>query len=114
MTHRYPERACLNCGHKIDAADSLTTADAPSEGDVMVCIKCAALMIYGNAGAFRLPTPEERAEVLADRDTINTLEMVRHAAYVDPTFGERRCEACGKTYQGPALYCSFECAVGDA
>lgn len=35
-------------------------------------------------------------------------------AYRDDTFPERLCDGCGKLYRGPAVYCSLECAVGDA
>jgi predicted amidophosphoribosyltransferase len=34
--------------------------------------------------------------------------------YRDQRFVERACDRCGKAYQGPAVYCSFECAVADA
>ncbi|HEV8503680.1 MAG TPA: hypothetical protein VGR63_19065 [Casimicrobiaceae bacterium] len=36
------------------------------------------------------------------------------SAYVDDAFEPRACDRCGKTYQGPAVYCSLECAVADA
>jgi ribosomal protein S27AE len=36
------------------------------------------------------------------------------AAYVDPAYSERLCDRCGKPYQGPAVYCSLECALADA
>jgi hypothetical protein len=35
-------------------------------------------------------------------------------AYRDDSFPERECDHCGKTYQGPAVYCSLECAMADA
>jgi hypothetical protein len=114
--HRFPARRCLNCGHEVDAADSLATPNAsrPSEGDVCVCIKCAEAMIFNADLSFRWPTPEERAEILAEPDTADTITAVRHAAYRNPAFSERTCDRCGKPYQGPAVYCSFECAVADA
>lgn len=36
-----------------------------------------------------------------------------HPEYYDPSFPERTCdrEECGKTCRGPAVYCSFTCAV---
>jgi hypothetical protein len=113
-THRFPKRRCLNCGHEVDTADSLSTPNAPpSEGDVCVCIKCAEPMIFTADLSFRWPTPEERAEILAEPDTRDTITAVRHAAYRNLAFSERTCDHCGKPYQGPAVYCSFECAVDD-
>ena len=34
--------------------------------------------------------------------------------YRDEGFLERPCDHCGKPYQGPAVYCSLECALDDA
>lgn len=36
------------------------------------------------------------------------------AAYHDPNYPERPCDRCGKSYNGPAVYCSIECAIADA
>jgi hypothetical protein len=45
-------------------------------------------------------------------------EFFRHlrdpdAAYQDPSFPERVCDHCGQSYRGPAVYCSFPCALAD-
>jgi hypothetical protein len=36
--------------------------------------------------------------------------------YVDESFKERNCNNsdCNKPYKGPAVYCSFDCALADA
>lgn len=34
--------------------------------------------------------------------------------YVDDRFPERNCNHCGQAYQGPAVYCSYQCAEADA
>lgn len=34
--------------------------------------------------------------------------------YRDDRCPERECDFCGKTYQGPALYCTLSCAQADA
>jgi len=34
--------------------------------------------------------------------------------YRDPRWPERACDRCGLPYQGPAVYCSLECAIADA
>lgn len=36
------------------------------------------------------------------------------AAYRDDTYEERACDRCGAPYRGPAVYCSFSCALADA
>jgi ribosomal protein L37E len=36
------------------------------------------------------------------------------AAYCNSVYPARACDGCGKSYQGPAVYCSLECAVADA
>lgn len=35
-------------------------------------------------------------------------------AYHDPRYPPRRCDACGREYTGPAVYCSLACAESDA
>lgn len=34
--------------------------------------------------------------------------------YHDARFLERQCDHCGRAYQGPAVYCSLDCALADA
>jgi len=50
------------------------------------------------------------------RQRLDALEAQQRAeaAYIDPSFPERACDRCGKTYQGPAVYCSLACAIADA
>ena len=38
----------------------------------------------------------------------------RGGVYRNKRFSERECDRCGKSYRGPAVYCSFECAEADA
>ena len=40
--------------------------------------------------------------------------LVAEASYRNPSFFARKCDHCGKTYRGPAVYCSLECALADA
>jgi hypothetical protein len=61
--------------------------------------------------------PRDRAERFCVRcgflDDPNPLTE-RAAAYHDALFPERACDACGKPYRGPAVYCSLRCAIDDA
>lgn len=36
------------------------------------------------------------------------------AAYINSSYPERNCDYCGLPYRGPAVYCSFTCAISDA
>lgn len=36
------------------------------------------------------------------------------SSYHNDDYPERLCDRCGKTYRGPAVYCSLECALADA
>jgi hypothetical protein len=39
---------------------------------------------------------------------------IAEAAYHNDRFPARGCDFCGKTYNGPAVYCSLSCALADA
>lgn len=36
------------------------------------------------------------------------------ASYNDTRWPVRACDRCEKDYQGPAVYCSLDCALADA
>lgn len=40
--------------------------------------------------------------------------VTARAAYRDDQCVEQKCQHCQKPYRGPAMYCSFACAVEDA
>lgn len=35
-------------------------------------------------------------------------------SYLDERCEPRLCDRCGRSYRGPAIYCSLQCAVADA
>jgi hypothetical protein len=47
-------------------------------------------------------------------EDVNPLTERARARYRDASFPERACDACGKPYRGPAVYCSLDCAIADA
>jgi hypothetical protein len=51
----------------------------------------------------------DRAGFLYER-----LNHASSAAYRDDRCAERRCDHCGTSYRGPAVYCSLGCALLDA
>lgn len=59
---------CPHCGYISDAVTSLEGAAHPSDGSVSICIDCGLIAVIDSRAPFglRLPTPDERAEMLAD------------------------------------------------
>lgn len=47
------------------------------------------------------------------REAARILTAAR-TAYHDPSYPPRDCDACGRHYTGPAVYCSLGCALADA
>jgi phage FluMu protein Com len=114
VAHRIAENRCPYCQTVLTAASSFIDTVAPSEGDITVCINCAEPLIFTADGGIRPPTEAELAEIATHEDYLRTQNAVRAAAYRDQRFSERACDHCGKPYRGPAVYCSFECAIADA
>jgi DNA-binding transcriptional ArsR family regulator len=50
----------------------------------------------------------------ARRMVVQPTSAIAEAAYYDNSYRARDCDRCGKSYQGPAVYCSLVCAVADA
>jgi hypothetical protein len=56
---------------------------------------------------------EDQARAAAEVSRAAAAQKAR-SAYRDDSFAERTCDRCGRSYRGPAVYCSLECAVADA
>lgn len=67
--------ACPACGSDNDAATQVAgdPVAAPSPGDLMVCIDCAAPAVMGPDGALQLAPPE----VLVDSDLRRAVQAVK-------------------------------------
>jgi hypothetical protein len=76
--------------------------DHPHEFFRMSIVDAEASQEQGDALLQRLLPP------LPDRWT----EYAR-ASYEDKSFPQRSCDHCKRLYQGPAVYCSIECAIAD-
>lgn len=70
---------------------------------------------------YRLVIEDTRSMDEAERFMADVLPAVpgrvttlARAAYRDDKYHPRSCDRCGETYRGPAIYCSFECAIADA
>jgi hypothetical protein len=52
-----------------------------------------------------------RCKLFADGPvTPERLRLAAGLAYHNPDFPLRACDACGRPYRGPAIYCSISCA----
>ena len=61
--HHVPDSHCLECHAVIDMAGGIRTEDAPSPGDISLCLYCGHVMIYGENLGLREPTDSEIVEI---------------------------------------------------
>ncbi len=74
--------------------------------------RCAGCQFVADA---RPADREELRAELARREVIGTPRpRAAVEAYADPAYPPRPCDHCGRSYQGPAVYCSISCALADA
>jgi hypothetical protein len=85
---------CGHCQKEIWIANSSPTVDETW------CIDCGIAEAEKDMAAvtFEPITERQKADI---------------ADYYDEKYVARPCDYCGKMYQGPALYCSLECATDD-
>jgi len=90
---------CEGCGfHLISFVDQV-----PSDG---FCAVCALLSEF--------EAPENLMPMRRRCEPGGWISERTMRAYRDRRFPERSCDHCGKPYQGPAVYCSIDCALADA
>ena len=63
------ERACLNCGW-------ILTAAKPQDGNVLVCVNCATVLIFTADRELRLPTKNELPGLMARPDVFGMVSAV--------------------------------------
>lgn len=68
---------CSACGHVMDRSANFTGNDAPNEGDLCLCIACAAFYVR-ETNAWRQMTPQEFGALHPD----NCAEMLRLRATI--------------------------------
>lgn len=78
---------------------------ALTPGTLTYCHICLGEMLEPDENPYPCPHCGAIAIVVGSSD---------HDPYRDMTFAERGCDHCGQKYQGPAVYCSLECALEDA
>ena len=46
IIHETPTNKCSACGYVMDRATTISGDDAPSAGDISVCLKCGCIAMY--------------------------------------------------------------------
>lgn len=71
---KLPECHCLQCGHKMNASGSVDgSLDLPEPGDLVLCLKCGAVMKHADDMSVRGMTEQEMDELIADTETMDEL-----------------------------------------
>lgn len=69
-----PECNCLKCGKKMNASGSTDgSPHLPEPGDLVLCIKCGAVMKHADDMTLRGMTEQEMDELVADTETMDEL-----------------------------------------
>jgi hypothetical protein len=80
MAHQMQVQICVSCGKTLDAATLPEGEDAPSPGDISLCLYCGHLMAYADDLELRNLTDEEMHEVAGDP---HILRMQRARGRID-------------------------------
>lgn len=80
---KIPESLCLKCGYRLNAS---ATADGsqglPDPGDLMVCLKCGAVMVHADDLSPRGMTDEEMDQLQSDTEAMNELAKAVKNVYL--------------------------------
>jgi Zn ribbon nucleic-acid-binding protein len=84
---KIPQSHCLQCGYKVDASASTDGSKAlPAPGDIVVCMKCGAVMKHADDMSLRGMSDQEMDELTADTEfmdeiarAVQKVHFVRHA-----------------------------------
>jgi hypothetical protein len=78
---KFKESPCLECGAKLNAAGSPEHRGAlPNPGELLICIKCGAVMMFADDLTPRGMTEAEMDALTADAETMD--ELARTVARV--------------------------------
>jgi hypothetical protein len=81
---------------------------------ISVATDIAREILWSQRFGLQLLEPQQ-AKLFAE--AVGALERLRDHldhGFFDPAYPERACDRCGRSYRGPATYCSLECAMADA
>lgn len=79
--HVVEARRCPFCQHIVNAyVDPRDPENTPHDGDISVCANCSGLSVFQGT-ELRLPTPEELAQSMRDKNLLHTIKELRAEQY---------------------------------
>jgi hypothetical protein len=69
------ERVNCRCGYAIDSATAVKGDGSPSEGDVALCMRCGAFLVFDAALLPRVATRRQERELLRSRQAAYLLAL---------------------------------------
>lgn len=80
---KIPETHCLHCGYGMTAAATAEPGDdsLPGPGDVVVCMKCGAVMKFADDMTVRGMSDAEMDELTSDREWMDNIAQVVWAVH---------------------------------
>ena len=88
-THPTPQSKCLQCGYLMNAAGSTDgrPIEPPEPGNLAVCLRCGAVMMYADDLTVRGMTVEEMDDLTNDREAMNGLARLVKRIQLIPKIG---------------------------
>lgn len=79
LTNTGPIRICPHCQGEVDSHTGVANpdTDVPEEGDASLCLYCGLPSIFTKDMMLRLPTEEERVQMMADENVIATMAAIQ-------------------------------------
>jgi hypothetical protein len=74
-------RLCPFCQHSVNTfADPRNPENIPHDGDISICVNCSGLSVF-EGSELRLPTPEELARSMRDKNLLRSIKELRAEHY---------------------------------
>ena len=86
--HQIIESSCPSCGEAMTGAAGVESDDAPTPGDISVCLYCRALLVFGNDLKLRMPTDAELIEMAGNKQMIAIVNAIGAADVTPPHRGQ--------------------------
>jgi hypothetical protein len=90
MTTNTPQCRCLACGECFEALTGIDPNDRPSEGDLIVCIRCGGVMATAHDLTVRGLSGEEIAKIQDDPQLTQYLAQCVRVVHFVRAVHERR------------------------
>jgi hypothetical protein len=77
ITHDTPHVICPHCGKKNNASTPVgRNKNAPTPGDITLCIGCGKVGVFTEDGSLRVPNAEEALRFMADPRIIQAQVLI--------------------------------------